>query len=225
MTRVDVAVVGAGAVGLAVARALALQGSRVSIVERHAGPGLEQSTHNSQVVHSGLFVRPGSLRAEMCVRGNRMLYDLAPKLGVPVEASGTLVVASAARDLDRLALYREWGGLNGVPGVKTLVPDDVPSIEPRIKRVEGALVAPTGGRVDARAFVTALDAELVRLGVERHYGFGVTKASYADRAWRLSNDAGDVLSSTGVVNAAGVASAAVAALLDAPEYRLYPCLG
>jgi glycerol-3-phosphate dehydrogenase len=221
----DVAVVGAGVVGLAIARAYAQGGADVAVVERHAGPGREQSTHNSGVVHSGAFAKPGTLRARLNVEGNRLLYEEAPRLGVAVERCGTLVVAGRDSDVERLAEYRSWAGANGVPDVEGLTPEEARDIEPHLGDCVAALLAPSGGRVDAAAYVRALADDLGRLGAERRYDFAVTAASRADGVWTLTSAGGASVDARLVVNSAGIGAARVAAILGAPGHRVYPCLG
>jgi glycerol-3-phosphate dehydrogenase len=221
----DVAVVGAGVVGLATARAYARAGADVVLVERHPGPGREQSTHNSGVVHSGAFARPGTLRARLCVEGNRLLSEEAAELGVPVDPCGTLVVAGRESDVPRLAQYRAWAEGNGVPGVRGLSADEARAVEPRLGPCAGALLAPTGGRIEAAALVAALDADLTRVGGERRFDFDVVEASPVDGVWTLAASHGGFVEARRVVNAAGVASGRVAAEFGAPGHRVYPCLG
>jgi L-2-hydroxyglutarate oxidase LhgO len=221
----DVAVVGAGVVGLAIGRSYAESGARVVVVERRAGPGREQSTHNSGVIHAGLFAHPGTLRARLNVEGNRRLYELAPRLGVAAERCGTLVVAGTPGDLPRLAQYRAWGTANAVPDVRYLDPSEARQVEPRLGPCEGALLAPSGGRVDARGLVDALDEELVRLGGERRFDFDLASGDRSSGLWTLTSRAGEEVSAPRVVNCAGVGADRVARALGGPGRRIYPCLG
>jgi L-2-hydroxyglutarate oxidase LhgO len=221
----DVAVVGAGVVGLAVARSYARAGASVVVLERHPGPGREQSTHNSGVVHSGAFLRPGTLRARLGVEGNGRMHDEAPRLGVAIERCGTLVVARCDEDLPRLWEYQSWAVSNGVPGVRKLSNEEAHDIEPNLGPCGEALLLPTGGRVDAAGLVRALDAELMDSGVDRRFDFEVAFAARPDSAWELSSRLGETVSARLVVNSAGVGAARVAALLGEPGRRVYPCLG
>ena len=221
----DVAVVGAGVVGLAIARTYAGSGASVVLLERQPGPGREQSTHNSGVVHSGAFTRPGTVRAWLAVEGNRRMYDEAPRLGVAIERCGTLMVAQHDADLPRLWEYQRWATANQVEGVRLLEPAEARDIEPSLGACTAGLLAPSGGRVDAEGLVRALDEEAVRLGVERRFDFDLASAHRGEAGWELSTRLGDSVASRGVVNAAGVRAGRVAALLGAPNHRIYPCLG
>src|SRR5262245_21936409 len=102
MEQIDVAVIGAGVAGLASARALAERGRSVCVLERHARPGLDTSTHNSGVIHAGLYHPPGSLKATLCVDGRRRLYEFCAAHGVPHARCGKLVVAHDDTGIDEL---------------------------------------------------------------------------------------------------------------------------
>jgi L-2-hydroxyglutarate oxidase LhgO len=221
----DVAVVGAGVVGLATARSYARLGASVIILERHPGPGREQSTHNSGVVHSGAFLRPGTLRAHLGVEGNRRMFDEAPRLGVAIEQCGTLVVARTDEHIPRLWEYQAWAAENAVPGARRLTSEEAHELEPNLGLCAAAMLLPTGGRVDAPGLVRALDRELADEGVDRRYDFDVAFAARPESDWELSTRVGETVSARLVVNSAGVGSARVAALLGEPGRRVYPCLG
>lgn len=226
METFDAAVIGAGVIGLAVANELAGRGARVAVLERRDAPGLEQSTHNSGVVHAGFVATPGTLRARLNVEGARRLYARAPELGVPIARSGTLVAARHASEEPQLDRFLAQGRANGVEGVRRLDPEEVREVEPGIAPVVAGLHAPGGGRVDAVRLVRALEAELRRSGGELRCSCALQSVTHdALGRWVLWTSGEEVLRSTTVINAAGVASARVAALLGAPGYQVYPCLG
>ncbi len=225
MEAADVTVVGAGVVGLATAWELAGAGARVRVVERHPTAGTEQSTHNSQVVHSGAFVRPGSLRARLVMAGRERLFSVAEELGVRAERCGTLVVAVTPAEVPRLDQYVEWGRANGVPDGERLDDRGAHRVEPNVGPLSAALWLPSGGRIDAPALVTRLVERLRGHGVEFQFGARVVGAAVADGGWRLATEDGRELTSRAVVNSAGVGSAEVAGLLGLPGQRVYPCLG
>lgn len=217
--------VGGGVVGLALARELASAGHRVTLLERHDRLGLEQSTRNSQVLHSGIFARPGTLRARLNVEGLALLYDLAPRWAVPVDRSGTLVVAATEAERPRLDRCLEYAEQNGVEGVVPLTAQEAQAREPHLGACAGAVWSPAGGRVDAAGLLRALEREATRLGAEVRTSFEVARAHTDSGAWHLSARSGETVRAGWVVNSAGVASAHVAQLLGAPGYRIYPCLG
>ncbi|HEY6238156.1 MAG TPA: FAD-dependent oxidoreductase, partial [Thermoplasmata archaeon] len=225
MSLADVVVLGAGVVGLAVARELASRGRSVVVVERHDAPGTEQSTHNSQVVHSGIFVRPGTLRARLNLDGAPLLFAAAERWGVPFDRSGTLVVAGHPDDVPRLRRYEAWGRENGVAGVERLSPEGALRIEPRLGLCHEALWSPNGGRIDAGRLVAALEREGERSGVELRRRFEVLSAERSSVGWTVRSGSGEHVEGRFVVNSAGVESANVARRFGSARYRIYPCLG
>lgn len=156
----DVTVVGAGIVGLATAMKLlsAHPHLRAAVVEKENEPALHQTGHNSGVIHSGLYYKPGSLKAKMCVEGAAQLVRFCRERGIPHEMCGKLVVASTPDEIPRLhELYRR-GTANGLEGLRLIGPDEARDFEPHVRCVE-ALHAPTTGIVDFRE-VTRVYADL-----------------------------------------------------------------
>ena len=158
----DVAVVGAGIVGLAVARELALrrEGSEVIVLEREPQPALHQTGHSSGVVHSGIYYEPGSLKAELCVAGARELYEYCEQRGIPAQRTGKLIVATDDRQLPALAELERRGRRNGVPGLRRLDPAEIAEIEPHAVGV-AALHSPSTGVVDFVGVASAFAADLI----------------------------------------------------------------
>src|SRR5579864_6466001 len=117
MEHIDIAVVGGGVTGLAAARAIALRGLSTCVIERHPRPGLDTSTHNSGVIHAGIYYPTATLKARLCVEGNRKLYEFCARYGVPHVRSGKLVVAHDDSELHQLEALRNRGTTNGVPGL------------------------------------------------------------------------------------------------------------
>jgi (S)-2-hydroxyglutarate dehydrogenase len=162
---VDVVVVGGGIVGLATARALALRGMRVVVLEREPAIGTHQTTHNSGVIHAGLYYEPGSLKARLCVEGAAVLYEYCERRGIAAERCGKLVVATRPADLERLDALERRGRANGVPGLARLGPDELRTIEPAARGL-AALHSPNTGMVDFGAVASAYAADVVAHGGE-----------------------------------------------------------
>src|SRR6201986_4484391 len=129
---VDCVVVGAGVVGLAVARALALAGREVIVLEAAEGIGTETSSRNSEVIHAGIYYPKGSLMALTCVAGRRMLYAYCAEHGVPHRNCGKLIVAPKAQEAAMLAGIRQRAETNGVEGMRVLSRDEAVALEPAL---------------------------------------------------------------------------------------------
>src|SRR5919204_6501174 len=118
MEHIDVAVIGAGVIGLASARALARRGLSVCVLERHPRPGLDTSTHNSGVIHAGIYYPAGTLKARLCVEGRHLLYEFCERYDVPHRRCGKLIVAHDDSELHELEALRKRGDVNGVEGLE-----------------------------------------------------------------------------------------------------------
>jgi L-2-hydroxyglutarate oxidase LhgO len=154
MDHVDTLVVGAGVVGLAVARALAQQGREVIVAEAAGAIGQGVSSRNSEVVHAGFYYAPGSLKARLCTRGKELLYALAASHGVPLRRCGKLVVATAPEQHAALERLAERAAANGVP-VELLSAAEARAREPAL-HCTAALWSPSTGIVDSHALMLAL---------------------------------------------------------------------
>ena len=160
---VETIVVGAGVVGLAIARALARDGRQVLVLERHDRVGAETSSRSSEVIHAGLYYPPGSLRAKMCVAGKHMLYHFAEEAGVAVRRCGKLLVATSEAELPRLAAIAATAARNGVDDLVELTGAEARALEPELACV-AALLSPSTGVVDSHGLMTALEGEIAACG-------------------------------------------------------------
>ncbi len=160
---VDSVVVGAGVVGLACARALALAGYEVIVVEAASGIGTGVSSRNSEVIHAGLYYPAGSLKARHCVRGKAMLYAYCAERGVPARACGKLVVATHNGQIATLLDLQSRGGANGVHDLQMLSGEEARRREPALRAV-AALWSPSSGIVDSHGLMLSLQGDLERSG-------------------------------------------------------------
>lgn len=158
MDRIDALVIGAGVVGLAVARSLAMAGRETLVAEAGTAIGQGVSSRNSEVVHSGLYYPPGSLKARLCTRGKAMLYDFCEARGVLHDRCGKLVVAQDAREVQALRDLQIRAGRNGV-AVEWLDAAQARALEPQL-RCEAALLSPSTGIVDSHGLMLALQGDL-----------------------------------------------------------------
>ena len=162
MEQVDTVVIGAGVVGLAVARALALSGREVMVIEKEVAVGQGVSSRNSEVVHGGLYYPTGSLKAKLCVRGKELLYAYCAERGLPYQQCGKLIVATDASQMEKLAKIEAQAAANGVP-VQRLSSAQAKAIEPELECL-AALLSPTTGIVSAHDLMTALQGDLENAG-------------------------------------------------------------
>jgi len=161
-----IAVIGGGIVGLAVARILRLTRpeSDICLVEKEAGFGRHQSTHNSGVLHAGLYYKPGSLKARLAVSGIRQMIEFCEEHGVAHEVCGKLVVATTPAEVERLRKLHERGIQNGLTGLTWLEPEPMREVEPHVGGI-GGLHVPQEGIVDYRGVCDALEKVNRSLGV------------------------------------------------------------
>ncbi|MEN3290545.1 MAG: hypothetical protein V7634_4845, partial [Bradyrhizobium sp.] len=130
MDRVDCVVIGAGVIGLAIARRLAQAGREVIVLEAAEGIGTVTSSRNSEVIHAGIYYKAGSLMARMCVSGKRALYRYCDEHGVPYRNCGKLIVATSAKETEKLEGIRAHAEANGVEGMELLSGEAARAMEP-----------------------------------------------------------------------------------------------
>ena len=216
MDHVDSLVIGAGVVGLAVARALAQQGREVIVAEAAGAIGQGVSSRNSEVVHAGLYYAPGSLKARLCTRGKELLYALAASHGVPVRPCGKLVVATAPDQHAALARLAERAAANGVPA-EMLSAAEARAREPAL-RCTAALWSPSSGIVDSHALMLALQGDLERAGGQvalRTSVLGARFSAAGPARVRLQADGHELeITADRVVNAAGLHACVLATRFD-----------
>jgi L-2-hydroxyglutarate oxidase LhgO len=212
MDKLDTVVIGAGVVGLAVARALAQSGREVVVLEKERTIGTGVSARNSEVVHAGLYYPTGSLKAQLCVRGKALLYELCASHGVAVKMCGKLVVAIDGAQLPGLHALLAKAQANGVPA-ELLSAQQAQVLEPALACL-AALHSPTTGIVDSHGLMLALQGDLERAGGCVAFESAVAGGRVSDQGLVLTvqspgQGATDVLATT-VVNAAALYATAVA---------------
>jgi L-2-hydroxyglutarate oxidase LhgO len=212
MDRVDAIVIGAGAVGLAVARSLAQSGRETIVVEAQTAIGQGVSSRNSEVVHAGLYYAPGSLKASLCVRGKELLYRLCASHGVNHRRCGKLVVAMTAAEAQALQGLRDRAIANGVP-VQLLDGVQARELEPALSaNCVAALLSNSTGIVDSHGFMLALQGDLEAAGGMVAVGSTAESAVLgrggAPHALRLAD--GSEVAAAEIVNAASLHACALA---------------
>jgi L-2-hydroxyglutarate oxidase LhgO len=206
---VDCVVVGAGVVGLAVARALALHGREVMVLEAADQIGTGISSRNSEVIHAGLYYPAGSLKARLCVRGREMLYAYCAERGVPHRRCGKLVVATSLEQLASLRSVQARAEANGVGDLRWLSQQDAQAMEPALQ-CAAALLSPSTGIVDSHALMLALQGDLEHAGGLVVLNSPLALAECAQDAIFLVANDGTQLQARTVVNAAGLNAPALA---------------
>ena len=224
MDRYDLAIVGAGIIGLATARELLSRspGLRVAVVDRADEVGTGQTGSNSGVIHAGIYYKPGSLKAKLCVDGAARMYAFCEERGIAVERCGKVIVALHESELDRLAELERRGQANGVPGLRRLTGAEITELEPHCAGLAG-LHSPNTGIVDFAAVARALAEDVREAGGEIMLGRTVSAVARDDGGVRL--EGGDVAARHAVFCAGGQASRLAVAAGAPEDPRIVPFRG
>jgi L-2-hydroxyglutarate oxidase LhgO len=212
MPQVDCIVIGAGVIGLAVARRFALAGVETLVLEREATHGSHTSSRNSEVVHAGLYYEPGSLKALLCVRGREQLYRYCGEHGVAHRRCGKLIVATSDAECSQLQRYLETARCNGVTDLRWLAAQEVAALEPSV-RCDAALWSPSTGIVSSHELMQALLGDLESHGgalVRRAEVIGASLGHGLHRVVVRQQGAHSELTARRLVNAAGLDAQGVA---------------
>jgi L-2-hydroxyglutarate oxidase LhgO len=223
VTDVDAAVIGAGVAGLATAAELAARGRSVCLLERHPRAGMETSTHNSGVIHAGIYYPPGTLKAQLCVEGKARLYALCEAQGVPYRRSGKLIIAADASEIPPLEELAATGRANGVDDLEMVDQAFVRAREPSVAAVR-ALWSPSTGIVSAEGVVQALRRTCDRQGVAWLPSTAVRGGAVSSDRIELETER-ERISAAVVVNAGGLYADQVSEMLGGDSFTIYPARG
>ncbi|MEI6127655.1 MAG: NAD(P)/FAD-dependent oxidoreductase [Pseudomonadota bacterium] len=235
MNKADFLIIGAGAVGLAIAAALSekFHPRSVVVLERHHKFGQETSSRNSEVIHAGIYYPRGSLKARLCVEGNRLMYDFCRQWDIPHAQSGKLIVATTDEEAATMHSLFVTGRENGVEDLQMLDTVQVSRLEPNVNAL-AALYSPLTGIVDSHRLMARLEWLAVRNGTICAYNhevirIGCAKSRAAAVCYRDPSGRENSLQCRWVINSAGLSSDFIAALMgiavDRAGYRLFPCKG
>jgi len=215
--QVDAVVIGAGVVGLAVGRALALAGREVVVLESEKAIGTGTSSRNSEVIHAGIYYPAGSLKARLCVQGKQMLYAYCAERGVGHQRLGKLIVATSPEQVLALDGIMAKAAANGVHDLQKLTAAQVQALEPALQ-CEAALLSPSTGVVDSHGFMLALQGDMENAGgllalvsPVQHIGL---QHGTATHPIRVTTQDGTELACKVLVNAAGLSAVALARSMD-----------
>lgn len=217
----DVLVAGAGVVGLAVARALALQGREVMVLEREATIGTGTSSRNSEVIHAGIYYPAGSLKARLCVQGKQMLYAYCAERGVAFRRCGKLIVANTPSQLAALPAIVERARANGVDDLVLLDRDQARALEPALECL-GAVHSPSTGIVDSHGLMLALQGDLEHAGGLVACHSSVASVSVRPEGLQVTTEDGTRLLARALVNATGLHACDLARRIDGLDPRHVP---
>src|SRR5262252_8154751 len=205
MNELDVAVIGAGVVGLAVARALSLAGREVIVLEAEDGICRHTSSRNSEVIHAGIYYPTGSWKARLCVAGKLALYRYCESEGVAHARPGKIIVATRDEEIGALEKLKAQAEANDVRDLSWLTAAEVASLEPAVSCVRG-LFSPSTGIIDSHGFITALRRDAVRAGAKVMLSSPVQSGEVRDDGVALAVGGVDptLVRCRAVVNAAGL---------------------
>ena len=221
---IDCVVLGAGVVGLAVARELALAGREVMVIEASEAIGTGTSSRNSEVIHAGIYYEPGSLKAKLCVAGKHLLYAYCTERGVPFQRLGKLIVAATPEQSAQLHLIAENAQRNGVDDLYRITGAQAQALEPALT-CDAALVSPSTGIVDSHALMLALQGDAENHGGQCVFHTTFRQGRILDSGeFELEFDGEEPMTLTAncVINAAGLHAPAVARALHGQPADLIP---
>jgi len=221
----DVVVIGAGVVGLAIANEISEIYDNVIVIEKESDFGQHVSSRHSGVIHSGIYYKPDSLKAKLCVEGNKLLYDFAKSKNIGHLNCGKLVVGHDTKDLRKLDALLENGKANGVEGLSLLSNQEALRIQPGIK-CKGALWVPSSGIIDSHELMVNLEREAISKDCLVHYNSEVSSIEKIGNYYNVSlKGQQDSIKSPILINSAGLWCNEVARMLGIEKYRIHYCKG
>jgi L-2-hydroxyglutarate oxidase LhgO len=227
--RVECVVVGAGVVGLAVARALARAGREVLLLEAETHPGTITSARNSGVIHAGLYYTPGEFKARFCVAGNRALYAYCKERGIDHQNCGKLIIANGDEEEQVLLHLLERAHANDVDGVRMISGAEAHKMEPEV-RCTAALHCPTSGIIDQHPYMLALQGDMENAGGTLVCDCRVESLARLTDGWLVRTGGGSATAETStieaqfVVNSAGLGAVDLLGRIEGYPARLIPAL-
>jgi L-2-hydroxyglutarate oxidase LhgO len=227
----DITIIGAGVVGLAVAARVAGKNRKVYVIEKNESFGQETSSRNSQVVHAGIYYPEGSLKAELCVEGNAMMYQACRKYEIEHRKTGKLIVATTEQEIAELESLLQRGKGNGVQGLRMLSRGEVKELEPNVEAL-AAIFSPSTGIMDAHSLMRCFLYEAKEEGAKVAFKaelIGIEKLSNGHKVTVEDSSGKFSFNTEVIINCAGLNSDRIAQLagidIDEAEYNLFFCKG
>jgi len=220
----DIVIIGAGVVGCAIARKLSQYHLNVAVIDKHLDVGMETSSRNSGVIHSGIHYQPGSLRARLNVHGNTLMSNLCKALKVKIDYIGKMTIAQDSNDLNMLHKLKEQGEANGVPGLEILNKEKMESIQPGIGGIQ-ALYSPSTSIICPYGLTIALAENSIVNGIKFNFGCNVNKIERNSNGFIVKCANGKKFTSPLIINSAGLYADRICRMVGINEYRIYPCRG
>lgn len=230
MEKFKITVIGAGVIGLAVARELSKSSESIVLLEKNSSFGEETSSRNSEVIHAGIYYPKDSLKAVTCLRGKHLLYEYCNKYKIDHQRTGKLIVAVNNEEIKDLEALLETAKANGLEDLRILSKDDIKKIEPNIK-AEAAIDSPSTGIIDTHSFMKSLSLEAKDQSVEVVYDSEVVAIEKSSPGFRVTvshpQEGNFCFLSDVVINCAGLYSDEIARMVGIkdPNYKLYYCKG
>lgn len=219
----DIAIIGAGVVGLAIAERLSQNNSQVFVLEKHDSFGQETSSRNSEVIHAGIYYAKDSLRAKLCVEGKQLLYAFCDRYELPYNKSGKLIVATREEEVEKLIDIEQKAINNGVDDLVWMSQQEVKNMEPHIFAIK-ALFSPSTGVIDSHWYLKRLESNAINNGVQFAYGSEVIGIKKIDQGYKVDVKEldGQVFAFTTkkIINAAGLGSFHVANMVGITDKDL-----
>ena len=219
--KVDSIVIGAGVVGLAVGRALAISGREVIVLEAADAIGTGTSSRNSEVIHAGIYYPAGSLKAQLCVKGKELLYDYCEQKGLDFRRCGKLIVATSAAQVGQLEQIKKKAQANGVHDMQMLTREQAKALEPALE-CHAALLSPSTGIVDSHGLMLALQGDMENAGGALALMSPVDSAQVQADGILIRTPDGTELLANEVVNAAGLYAPSVASRMQGLDAQYVP---
>lgn len=212
----EITIIGAGVIGLAIAQRISGESKNIFLIEKHLTFGQETSSRNSEVIHAGIYYPKGSLKASLCLRGKKMLYDYCAKYNVPVNNCGKLIVATSEKEIPVVDEIKRNAEGNGVDDLEEIGPDRIKEMEPNIFALK-ALISPSTGVVDTHSLMKQYETNTINNGGQIVYGSEVKGIRKVPGGYEVtlceSDQSSYIFSTRRIINSAGLTADKVASMI------------